>query len=133
MAVVVFDPVEFRNLKPQFAALTDAQLAEAFDLACELVDNGESARIPYDPPAVRTRKILLYALACHFCELEKRGGGIVGSLTGAAEGSVNASFTPPPVTDANMSWYMQTQCGATAWMLLRRYALGGRLYNGCFR
>ncbi|MDR2075638.1 MAG: DUF4054 domain-containing protein [Desulfovibrio sp.] len=132
MAVVVFDPEEFRTMKPQFADFTDAQLGGAFDLACELVDNGERSPVPYDPPEVRTRKALLYALVCHFCELDKRGG-MVGIMTGAAEGSVNVTFTPPPVTDANSAWYMQTQCGATAWMLLRRYALGGRLYNGRFR
>ena len=130
MAAVVFDPEEFRQARPKFAALTDAQLSAAFDLACEVVDNGGRARVPYDPPAVKTRKIVLYALVCHFCELQDRGG--VGILTGAAEGSVNASFSPPPVTDANEAWYMQTQCGATAWMILRRHALGGRLYNGCF-
>jgi hypothetical protein len=132
MATVVFDADEFKQARPQFKEVSDEQLESCFDLACEVVDNGESGRVPYDPPAVRTRKILLYALVCHFCELEQRGGA-VGILTGAAEGSVNVSFTPPPVTDANAAWYMQTQCGATAWMLLRRYALGGRLYNGCFR
>jgi hypothetical protein len=129
MPVVVFDPVEFRNLKPQFADLSDAQLDYAFDLACEVVSNSESSLVPYDPQAgVKTRKILLYALVCHFCELRTRGD-FVGTMTSAGEGSVNASFSLPPVTDANAAWYMQTQCGATAWMLMRRYVLGGRLYN----
>jgi hypothetical protein len=134
MAAVVFDPVEFRNLKPQFAQMTDAQLEGAFELACEVVGNSEKSLVPYNPPAVKSRKLLLYALVCHFCELEKRGGGIVGTMTSATEGSVSASFSPPPLTnDANAGWYMQTQCGATAWMLMRRYTLGGRLYNGCPR
>lgn len=131
MAAVVFDPNEFRELKPQFADFTDAQLNNAFDIACEIVDNSERSKVPYNPPAVKTRKIILYALVCHLCELEKRGGGIVGTMTSASEGSVSASFAA--LNRKNAEWYDQTECGATAWQLLSGFMLGGRLYNGCFR
>jgi hypothetical protein len=44
MARVVFDPVEFRDLYPQFTAelVTDGQLRQAFDVACLLLDNSPS-------------------------------------------------------------------------------------------
>ena len=132
-AAVVFDPEEFRRVKPQFADTTDDALEYNFMLACELVENGPGSPVPYDPPAVMTRKLLLYALVCHFCTLQQRGGGIVGAVNSAVQGSVHASFTPLPATKTNEAWYTQTECGATAWLILQKYMLGGRLYTGCFR
>lgn len=131
MAVVAFDPAEFRAIMPQFTAMPDAQLEYAFDVACQLVDNTERSRIPYNPPTVKTRKIILYAVVCHLATLEMRGGGIVGNMTNATQGSVSAGFSAP--TNPSAAWWNQTQCGATAWQMLQPYALGGRLYNGCFR
>lgn len=131
MAVVIFDPREFKAIRPQFADVPDAQLDYAFDMACEIVDNSERSRVPYNPPAVKTRKVILYALVCHLTELSQRGGGVVGIMTNAAEGSVSAGFSVP--TDPSAEWWNQTQCGATAWQLLQGYMMGGRLYNGCFR
>ena len=131
MAAVVFDPNEFREINPQFADFSDAQLQFAFDVACLVVDNSERSVVPYNPPGVTTRKTILYLLVCHLCELKIRGGGIVGTMTNAAEGSVSAGFAAP--TNPNAQWFNQTQCGATAWQLLSGFMLGGRLYNGCFR
>lgn len=137
MAAVLFDPDEFREIYPQFAsgasapAFSDAQLAHAFDVACLVVDNSERSRVPYNPPAVTARKVILYMLVCHLCTLAQRGGGIVGTMTNAAEGSVSAAFAAP--TNPNAQWFNQTQCGATAWQLLSGFMLGGRLYTGCFR
>lgn len=131
MAVVVFDSAEFKAINPQFADFTDAQLQFAFDVACLVADNTERSRIPYSPPADNTRKTILYLLVCHLCELAIRGGGFVGNMTSAAEGSVSVGIAAP--TNPNAAWFNQTQCGATAWQLLLPYMLGGRLYNGCFR
>lgn len=137
MAIVVFDPSEFRDINPQFnprlgfAGFTDAQLQFAFEVACLVVNNSEHSIVPYNPPTVNTRKIILYLLVCHLCELKIRGGGIVGTMTNATEGSVSAGFSAP--MNPNAAWFNQSQCGALAWQLLLPYALGGRLYNGCFR
>ena len=130
MPAVIFNPEEFREINPRFADIPDAQLEFAFALACELTGNSEGSVVPYDPPEVATREILLYALVCHFCELWERGGGITGALIGATQGSVSASFAPLAAGGADAAWYMQTECGATAWLLLKRHALGGRLYQG---
>lgn len=137
MPAVTFDPNEFKRIYPQFSAgascpaHADEQLQFAFDIACLVVDNSERSSIPFDPPAVTARKTILYLLVCHLCELRIRGGGVVGSMTNAAEGSVSAGFTAP--TNPNAQWFNQTQCGATAWQLLSGFMLGGRLFNGCFR
>ena len=131
MPIVVFDAQEFKTIKPQFANVPDAQLDYAFDVACEMVDNTEGSNIPYDPPTVKTRKVILYALVCHLATLAERGDSAVGVMTNAAEGSVSAGFAAP--TNPSAEWWNQSQCGATAWQLLKAYALGGRLYNGCFR
>ena len=131
MPAVEFNPVEFKAIYPQFADFDDTRLNYFFSVACVLVDNSERSRVPYNPPSDETRKIILYALVCHLGELAIRGGGLVGSLANAAEGSVSTGFTVP--TNPNAAWYNQTQCGATAWQLMQPFILGGRAYNGCFR
>lgn len=132
MPAVEFSPVEFKDIYPQFGDFADARLEFFFDGACVLVNNSEKSIVPYDPPKDRTRKIILYALVCHACILEARGGGVVGALTSAAEGSVSSGFAPLN-GPAAAAWYQQTQCGATAWQMLTPFMLGGRGYYGCFR
>lgn len=131
MSAVTFDIAEFRGIFPQFAEIPDAQLNYFFDTATILVDNSGRSKVPFNPPAVTTRKTILYALVCHLCTLFLRGGGVVGTLSNAAEGSVNTGFSVPQ--NPNAAWYNQTQCGATAYQLMIPFIMGGRAYNGCFR
>jgi hypothetical protein len=136
MAAVEFDPAEFRAERPAFNDVPDDVLTAYFAAAEELCDNSESSRVPYDPdatPPVLTRRIVLYALVCHFGTLQMRGDSAVGAVTSASEGSVSSSFAALPSKSEAAAWFNQTQCGALAFLLLRRYALGGRLFNGCFR
>jgi hypothetical protein len=128
MAVVVFDPDEFREINPQFAELTAGQLRFAFEAACLALDNSEGSPVPYNPPDVTVRKTILDLLVCHLCELKIRGNGVVGTMTNAAQGSVSAGFAAP--ADPGARWFNQTQCGASAWQLLSGFRLGGRLYRG---
>jgi hypothetical protein len=128
MASVIFDPQAFRQRYPQQAGYSDEQLSTYFQLAAEFVNNGPRSRIPYKPPEVNTREILLYLLVCHFCQLDQRGG-VVGNLSSAGEGSVNLSFSPPPLSNASAAWYGQTPCGYTAYMMFMRYALGGKIFR----
>lgn len=129
MAVVVLDIPPFRVMYPQFAKLTDAQIEQAFRVACLLLDNTEASRVPYVPGANTERETLLYLLTCHLCELAQRGNGLVGTMTAAAEGSVNATFNLPQIPNAE--WYSQTQCGLTYWTATLKYRQGryyGRRY-----
>ncbi len=126
MAIVVFDSTEFLEIYPRFAGvLTTAQLTNAFDCACLILDNTNGSMVPYDPDkGVYDRKTLLYALTCHLCEMALRGTGQAGPISGATEGSVSVSFAVPDVT--NSSWFKQTTCGAFYWQATRKYVIGGR-------
>lgn len=130
MAVVEFIPADFRAAYPQFDALTDAQLNQAFDVACLILDNTDSSPVPYCPDeGINHRKTLLYMLVCHISTLAMRGDGAVGNLTSATEGSVTATFAAPVIADAE--WFTQTPCGLAYWQATARYRMGGRWYAAC--
>lgn len=128
-SVVEWDEVEFLDLYPQFnGKLTSVQLDMLWELATTLVDNTTDSYVPYDPDnAVLTRKMALYALMCHLATMSFwADGGQAGPLASASEGSVSASFQMPQIGNSvTAQWYNQTPCGRTAWMLLRKYSLGG--------
>lgn len=134
MAVVVFDPQAFLAAYPRFAdpatgegLLTDAQLQQAFDVACLLLDNTDASPVPYDPDkGVMARKTLLYLIVCHLATLALWPMGQSGPATGATQGSVSVSFSPPQNT-GNGFWG-QTPCGQAYWQAIRAYAAGGRYY-----
>lgn len=139
MAVVVWDLQGFRELYPQFdhpggiMPCTDGQLSGLWEMACSLVDNSETSRIPYDPDnGVTIRKVLLYAIVCHLAMLAWQGRqGQFGAVANATEGSVTVGFTTPtlPASGVTGVWWGQTPCGLFAFSLLRRYALGGVGYK----
>ena len=124
---VPLDAALFRELYPKFAKSTDAQITQWWGVACVLIDNSPGSRIPYDPPVILTRRVILYAALCHLAALDSRAG-LVGRMQSAAEGSVNAGFT---YTDrANAAWWNQTQCGATVWQMLKPWRTGGLYFSG---
>lgn len=126
--VVELDIPEWRATYPQYPDVPDAQLLGLWDVACDLVGNSPSSRIPYNPPRTSARKAVLYATLCHLAYLATRGD-VVGNLTSATEGSVNAGLAY--LQKANSRWWDQSPCGATAWMLLARYRSGGLYVRGC--
>jgi len=128
MAVVVFDATEWLNAHPQFVGrITEAQLNDAFDVACLLLDNTDNSPVPYDPEhGIETRRILLNLLVCHLATLALRSPEQAGALTSATEGSVSTGFQIPQA--ANADWWMQTPCGQTFWQAVRRFIVGGRYY-----
>lgn len=128
MAIVTFDSGEFLSIYPRFSGvLTPAQLQNAFDVACLVLDNTESSVVPYDPTnGINDRKTLLYALTCHIASMALWGNGQAGPASGATEGSVSVSFAVPDVTNA--SWFKMTSCGQLFWQATRKYVVGGRYY-----
>ena len=131
MAIVVFNAEEFLNSHPQFIGkLNEAQLDNAFDVACLLLDNSEASPVPYDPErGIETRRILLNLLVCHLATLALRPVNQAGALSSASEGSVSVGFQIPQSTNA--AWWMQTTCGQTFWQAARRFLVGGRYYPAC--
>ena len=128
MAIVTFDSGEFLSIYPRFSGvLTPAQLQNAFDVACLVLDNTESSVVPYDPTnGINDRKTLLYALTCHIASMALWGNVQAGPASGATEGSVSVSFAVPDVTNA--SWFKMTPCGQLFWQATRKYVVGGRYY-----
>lgn len=118
--VVEFDEFEFMSMYPDLSDNAGCSSGMYFKAACLLLDNTPSSPVK----DVNERKLLLYMLMCHIAELKKRGDGIVGTITSAAEGNVNVSVTP--LTNAN--WYTQTVCGAMYWQATAKYRVGMRYY-----
>ena len=127
--IVDLDLVLWRGSYPRYSAATDAQIVLWWDVAQELIDNTPASPIPFNPPEIRTRQIILYALVCHLAALDARGDGAVGRIASAGEGSVNSSFDYG-VQSASSAWWNQTQAGATAWRLLKPYRTGGLYFDG---
>ena len=131
---VAWDEADFLERYPQFSGkITSEQFSALWEMAVTIVDNTESTVVPYDPDhGVYVRKIILYALMCHLATMSLwDANGQSGALTNASEGSVSAGFHIPAISAGGITaaWYNQTICGRTAWMLLRKYSLGGRYYG----
>lgn len=128
--VVVLDVDLFREMYPLYAEASDAQIGGWWELATAIIDNTPASRIPYAPPSVTTRKVLLYLLMCHFATLDGRGPGAVGRVTQAAEGAVNGQISSALDQSKQAAWWMQSQCGATAWEILKKFRTGGLYFHG---
>ncbi|WP_288229562.1 DUF4054 domain-containing protein [uncultured Desulfovibrio sp.] len=132
MAVVVFDPQVFLEAYPQFAPggvplLTDAQLRQAFEVACLLLDNSDASPVPYDSEkGILIRKTLLWLIVCHLATLALWPVGQSGPMSNATEGSVSVGFSLPQTT--GKAFWNQTPCGQTFWQAVQPYVVGGRYY-----
>lgn len=128
--IVTFDPVEFRSYYPKFTetVISDVQLEHLFTLATTFIDNTDNAMIPYDPDkGIYNRKEILYLFVCHLATMELWPLGQTGPVQSATQGSVSVSYGQ--VTDRRGTWFNQTPCGRTLFMLLRPYVLGGRIVS----
>jgi len=147
MAIVVFDPADFRARYPQFGdgtspsvppapgqpiSLTDAQLLNAFDIACQVVNNSNSSPVPYNPDnGVMKRKVVLYAFVCHLATMALRAlTGQSGPVASATEGSASVSFALPPLQGRD-AYFNQSPCGQLYLHLIKPYVVGGRYYPAC--
>jgi hypothetical protein len=125
MALVVFDPSEFKEAKPEFGELSDSRLIGLFNEACLLLDNSDDSLVSYDPPKDVTRKTIFFLLVCHLATLSQwAASGQSGPVASATEGTVSVSYSSIGGQNDDL-WWNQTPCGSTAWMYLKRHALGG--------
>lgn len=131
MATVTLDEDLFRSIFPAFSdenKFSSEVLTYWFGQACEIVGNDDTSPIPYDPDTgVVTRQGVLFAVLCHLLTINYLWEtSQAGALTSATEGSVSAGFA---VNASNPDWWNQTKCGAQAWFVLSRYAVGGEYYG----
>lgn len=118
MGIVVFDPVEFRELYPSIVA-TDAQLDMYFGDAETLLDNSKCSIVK----DLKQRKRLLYLLVAHIASLAQQaeeGSPVVGRISSASEGTVSVSLDYGTMGN-NERWYLQTPWGAMYWQMTKRY------------
>ena len=119
MAIVTFDHAAFVARYPQFAAVAPASLQAYFDEA-GLYLNNTDASIVSD---VVERGLLLNMLAAHIATLNAAiaaGGGLVGRVTTATEGSVTVAVDFGAVSNTQ-AWYAQTPHGANYWAATAKY------------
>lgn len=138
MAVVVFDPEQFRQAFPAFALVPDARLVILFGMVTSTILDNTDASPVID---VGMRTSMLYLLLAHLLVLFGDGassgigigGGTapLGRLASASEGTVSTSFAFDVPASPGSAWFNQTQYGAAYWMMMApfrsfRYIAAGR-------
>lgn len=119
MAIVTFDNAAFVARYPQLATVTSDSLGACFAEA-GLYLNNTDASIVSD---VVERGLLLNMLTAHIATLNAAiaaGGGLVGRVTSATEGSVTVTVDYGAVTNSQ-AWYAQTPYGANYWAATAKY------------
>ena len=136
MTAVIFDPDNFRSIYPAFAdetKVSDEALEDCFETAETIIGNDDGSLIPYEPeatPPVKVRQQALYALTCHLATMRYLWDATqAGALNHAAQGSVSAGFA---INTGSAEWWNRTACGATAYMLLQRYASGPAYFGAVY-
>lgn len=123
MAVVVFDPVGFVARYPEFSAVSAPVLGMYFSEATIYLDNTDNSRVS-DPGQ---RAVLLNMLTAHVAALNGSGvngngaSGMVGRISSAGEGSVNASAEYAAPANGTQAYFYQTPYGAAYWAAIGRY------------
>lgn len=114
---VVFDFDEFNSYYPELNA-TSAKAKLAFNLACLILNNTPCSIVE----CVEKRKMLLYLLMAHVLFLQNRGGGAVGGVSNAHEGSVSVGYAS--LGQLGQNYFGQTQYGLLFWELVKKYMSG---------
>lgn len=125
MGVVTFDIKTFRELYPEFAAASETLLEALFNQASTLYLNNTDESVVQD---LKEREQLFFLLVAHLCALRGfgsgqnggQGGGLVGRITSASEGSVSVSVDNSGSNDQSW-WFLQTPYGASYWQATAPY------------
>lgn len=127
MAVVVFDPADFKVAFPEFATVPDARLTALFNIiGYTIIDNTDASIIV----SVDQRSSLMYLLLAHMLTLYgwvsasgtvAPGTGTVGRVASATEGSVSTSLEYKAAASAGEAWYNQTPYGAMYWVMTAQF------------
>lgn len=127
MAVVVFDPADFKVAFPEFATVPDARLTALFNIIGYTIIDNTDASIIID---LNQRASLMYLLLAHMLTLYgwvsasgtvTPGTGTVGRVASATEGSVSTSLEYKAAASAGEAWYNQTPYGAMYWVMTAQF------------
>ncbi len=128
-SVVVFDFATWAARFPELATtppnpVTEAAATEFFSEAVLYVSNGPTSRVPYNPPVIMARALILNLIVAHIARIswDTAGTGLsplVGRVNAATQGSVNVTTDMPAPETA--SWWNQTIYGSQAYQMLARF------------
>ena len=121
---MTFDVVGFRTTFQEFQQTPDPTINGWVNLA------SSSAMAAWYAGATLTEQQLLVAHIGHMMTAAAAGDGLSGPVTSASEGSVSASFQPPPTKTALQHWLSMSPYGLQLWALLRVAAAAGAYVGG---
>jgi hypothetical protein len=110
---------------PEFTGVTRAA-ADVYFLEAEQYCQNDQFSPAWPLPM---RKLMLYYLTAHIAFLAQQarsaveggGGGMVGRINSASEGSVSVGSEYPMPNALDAAWYTQTPYGAAYWALTARW------------
>lgn len=135
MGSVAFDVTDFQRKFPEFALQSPVTLSSYWDLACEYISSTEGSVFKGTGLASA-----LNLMTAHLAKLTAMSiaGQTPGVVSGATEGSVSVSLTPPPVKNGWQWWLSTTAYGQQLWALMSVKSaavlyVGGSLERASFR
>lgn len=125
MAVAVFNYAAWTARYPEFASVPEPLANLFFAEATLLLDNTDCSPVQ----DVAQRLVLLNMLTAHIAALSGStstgtyvsGGGSVGRVSEAQEGTVKVSFDMGKSSSEQAAYFLQTPYGALFWQLTARY------------
>ena len=133
MSAIVFDPVTFRVLFPQFANATtypDVKLQANFDLATGYVSPDTYGDMPVPARGQALNLMTAHLLAVALLVAQNNYQGQVGIVTAATVDHVQITLAPPPVKSQWRWWLNSTPYGAQLVALLDAQSVGGFFIGG---
>ena len=135
MAVITFDPSDFKATYPEFSSVSDARCTIMFAIAEQsILDNTDGSPVM----DVDYRTQLFYMLVAHLLlifgvsDTPTANNTPPGRISNATEGTVSfASEYKVPEGSMMAAWFLQTKYGAMYWTVTARFrsatyiALGG--------
>lgn len=114
MAIVTFDPSNFKLRYPEFADISNDLLNMYFSEASIFFCNTDNSVVTN----IAVRGMILCMIVAHIAALS--AAPLVGRISSASEGSVSAQ-TAYAIASGSRAWYDQTKYGAAAWQAMTPY------------
>ena len=129
MAAHAIDQMSFRAQFPEFASITDGQVALYADMASQYMDPNDGFMI--SGGALQLALSLMTAhLAKSFVLINLGKTSVV--VAGSSEGSVSVSLQAPPAKSGWQWWLSTTPYGSQLWALLQIKTAGGAMVGGSY-
>lgn len=126
MSTVTFNYAVFVAIYPEFAPISAPRLQSYFDIGNAFFKNDESN--PALANGLPHMTNLAYMLTAHIAKLlgpttagGTPGGGGIGQITSASEGSVSVSFADISGGNPGAAWFAQTTYGFLFWQSTAQY------------